>query len=68
MNTEIDAVLALERRRDRMELSGQINEAVQEYGLIVAAVARDEITDREALAIGLALGALKTVVQGWGKP
>lgn len=53
---------------DRRDLAKQINEAVQEYGAMALGQPRRIIADDEALAIGLALGALQKIIKGWERP
>ena len=61
----IDSVMTFieaSRRSDRIELAGQINEAVQEYARMLG---DERPSDAEALAIGLTLSALKKLVASW---
>lgn len=55
------------RRSVRMAAAAEINELVQEYGRLVAGLPVTQITDAEALSIGLAKGVLTKVIEGWGK-
>lgn len=56
------------RRSIRMAVAAEINELVQGYGCLVADLPVTQITDAEALSIGLAKGVLRRIVKGWGKP